>query len=154
MVLLVLAVGVAGLYDLSFRIAEASEHEALLFISGPTVRDRALAVAGAAVAAALVELSGTLLKGRWSRWAPGAAGAILLVPAGWDVWDWTQDLLTPRRLSATTSVHTFSSANAWTEPLSEGLNMAAWQGVVVVLALAALLGATKVFQAIRKPGAA
>lgn len=152
-VLLVLAVGVAGMYDLSFRIAELAEHEALLFVSGPTVRDKALAVAGAAVVAGLVELSGTLLKGRWSRWASGGAGAVLLVPAGWDVWDWTRELLTPRRLSATSSIHTFSPMDAWSEPFSEGLNMAAWQGTALVLALAALLGATNVFRAMRGPGA-
>ncbi|MGI5170583.1 hypothetical protein ACQEU3_40160 [Spirillospora sp. CA-253888] len=120
-------------------------------INGPTVRDRALAVAGAAMVAAMVEVLGTRAKGRGKRWASGAAGAIMLIPACWDVWETARALLTPQSLSST--IHT-SAASDWTRPVSEGLNMGAWQATMLVLALAALLGIAGIFRSTRAPDTA
>lgn len=147
-VLMMLAFGAAGMYELSFWVAELAERKALLFINGPMVRDRALAVAGAAMVAAVVEVLGMGVKGRRSRWASGAAGIVMLIPACWDVWEMTRALLSPQSLSST--IDAFASSD-WTVPVSEGLNMGAWQATMLALALAVLLGIAGILRSVWGP---
>ncbi|WP_242894771.1 hypothetical protein [Actinomadura litoris] len=149
MILAMLAIGALGMYELSFWIAELGGRKTLLFISGPVVHDRALAVAGAATVAVLLEILATHSEGWWSRWATGAAGVVLLVPAGWDVWEQVRVFLAPQ--SQFYSIEGARSVNDWTNPVSKGLNIAAWQATVLVLALAVLLGIARISRLMRRP---
>ncbi|MBT2213152.1 hypothetical protein [Actinomadura sp. NEAU-AAG7] len=148
MILAILAIGALGMYELSFWIAELGDRKTLLFISGPAVRDRALAVAGAATVAVLLDILAAHSEGWWGRWAPGAASVVLLVPAGWDVWEQARALLAPQGQSY--SIEGALSVNDWTNPVSRGLNIAAWQATALVLALAVLLGIARLSHVMRR----